>query len=421
MCKHPTCSRKKLVLIKRSCVGHMVHWHQRDDARLTREVMKEWFTVKDSTVLRNSQDPQYRARHLKLTKKLRAAAQQEEEAELAAEASAPIPATPPSAEEQEREEEESNAAGTMQAAPLKASAKRAAQPRKDAEATEVGDATPLVQHVVGQMEKMNAAVLRVLQPSLEVDLPELVINWETAKWKHPLAAKERHTSPLKETTINEVTYEEAFERFMDHNLNLIAGTRDKHQRGVRRLLNLISVKAGVWKMPIKDGKKATEEKKWEAGTIVSVEGYLVALYKSQAFLTIIEWPVMDLRYGWARDTVFGLLKLCGYAIFEANRLDKPRTKRFLEQLLSEVVRPYNKKAIAEKRRGADKKQETDGLRLENLPSAEECKAAVHQATHVTTRQRTSHSKRTPMPEQIYIVNTLQLNCIPGREAVVESH
>ena len=360
------------VLVKGSCSDHMTKKHGLDA-----EVVKHWHTVKDATMLRNGARDEYLLLRLLLTRSLNAVAEQgggggggggaadggdggapplplmEEAVEQPADVQEPPPALPDNGGEESR--------GVMAPAP-----KRCGRSSSSSDPDGAGIVSEQMQKMQEDMSRVLHMVSNAVQPVLEVEVPDLEINMELAQWQHPEETKQRYNFPLKCKEVLAVQYE-GFELYLTRNLRLDTAARDKAKRGIQRLLNIITVEGGD-------------------DQVVDFKGYLVALYKTNAMLAIMDWPLLDLKYGYARDLLDSVAKLCAFGIFDAIRLEQKRVEWYLKQLLAEVLEPLSGQAADKKGMASQRKQEVDGLRLENLPPAKECKVAVHKATLVTTDQ-----------------------------------
>jgi hypothetical protein len=226
-----------------------------------------------------------------------------------------------------------------------------------AEGHVAGDRLEALAESVGALTK---AVEHASKPQqLEVTPPSLSVSVVARAWEHGTNNKLRHQFPLKCTRVAAIRYDD-FERYMDKNLNQEASTRSSYQLAITRLLNIVNVDLGG------DDK-------------VDFKAFLVAMHRDNVLYTIMDYPIMDLRYGWARHMVFALDHFCKFGSYEANRLELPKTKWCIEQLLAETIKPWKNRAHDAKKRQSMDKQAVDGSRLDDLPPIAECKAAVRQA------------------------------------------
>ena len=216
--------------------------------------------------------------------------------------------------------------------------------------------------LAARVEELTTEVTRAARPAtLEVVPPTLTINDDATDWTHSTSKKLRENFSLTCRTIDTVAYDD-FDRYLRVNLNQEPGTRKGYQLGITRLLNIVSV-----------------DQEHNGGGTVDFKAYLVALYKTNLLYAVMDYPLMDLKYGWARQIVFALEHFCKFGIYEATRMELPKTKWCIEQLLAETMQPWKNRAHEAKRFQSADKEEIDALRLEKLPPAEECKAAVRLA------------------------------------------
>ena len=194
---------------------------------------------------------------------------------------------------------------------------------------------------------------------LEFDTVTLQVS-DLARDTEPAEKKYRGTCPRAfGKQVDAVTYD-GFETYLEKTCNQEESTRQKHQLGIKRLLNIITVQL-------------------EPDATVDFKAYLVTLYKGDVLDKAMDLPIMDLRWGWARDIVFALDHLVDFGIYEANRMEQGKAKWCLEMFQSEVIHPWKNRAHNAKRLASVDKQEVDGLRLEKLPPVAKCKQAVHDA------------------------------------------
>lgn len=383
--------------------------------KLPVEDVRQWLTHKDSGTLRNTQDREYRANHLRLTRALRAAQRDAE------------PREPPQEEQAQEEQEVEDPAAPIQARPKR----RARAEPADAAGYAGEGMNQLVQELAGLRQEVRAAA----QPrQLEVDLPDLEVDPDVLGYVHPTEVKRRYECAYPEGEVTNVDIS-GFDKYLSFNLGHLESSRNKFNLGVERLCNTIKAVT------------APDE-------VIDCKAYLVALYKQNVLVELMHLPAFDLKYGWARDLVASLVHFVEYGIHEAKRLDQPRVVWHLEQLNAEVLEPWSRRAQTAKKAAENKRQEVagfhntamahtlrnththtrtkerastvpsteryqkkthlihfdphtirainssapasisfcnqynaviisevDGLRLEKLPTATECKKAVHEATH----------------------------------------
>ena len=219
---------------------------------------------------------------------------------------------------------------------------------------QMGMMTKLLQQLVQQVETTTGP------QKLEVVVPNLVVTDDAEAWVHPVDKKFRNHYPSMEPSQMSVNIA-GFARYLVWNLNQEDGSTARgYQKAVVRLFNLVDTADG-W----------TDD--------VDFKACLVAMHKNNLVYSLMQLPLMDLRYGWSRQIVFALCHLCNFGMAEAERLEIPRTKWFLGQLQHNFLNPWKVRAFEAKKKGSIQKQELDGLRLEKLPSPQECKAAVHKA------------------------------------------
>jgi hypothetical protein len=194
---------------------------------------------------------------------------------------------------------------------------------------------------------------------LEVTPPSVSVNAVARAWEHGANNKLRQQFPLRCTRVAAIRYDD-FERYMDKILNQEASTRSIYQLAITRLLNIVNVNLGGYDN-------------------VDFKAFLVAVHRDNVFYTIMDYPIMDLRYGWARHMVFALGQFCKFGSYEANRLELPKTKRCIEQLLADTIEPWKNRALDAKKRQSLGRQAAGGSRLDGFPPIAECKAAIRQA------------------------------------------
>ena len=196
-------------------------------------------------------------------------------------------------------------------------------------------------------------------PPLEVIPPGLTIASFAFAWQHK-PKRNRATYPHTLPEGGTLKYE-GFDRWM---MKLAgckdASTRNVYFKALARLTSIVKVDSVD-----EDG--------------VDFKAFLVAVQQQNIVVKLETLPIMDLRYGWARHIVFALNHLCLFGIHEASRLELPRTKFFIERLQRDTVEAWKNESLDVKRQCAQDRVEVDGLRLENLPPAKDCKAAVHRS------------------------------------------
>ena len=202
----------------------------------------------------------------------------------------------------------------------------------------------------------DAVKVATAKPKLEIAIAELTVCPFASTWAHPPDAKLKTAYPLGKHTAVEIP---GFKRYLNKNLKQDAESTVKiYQTAIARLFNIVQCSSG-------------EE--------VDYMAYMVSLYKQDVVQTLQDLPILSMRYGWSRQIAFALDHLCSYGIAEASKHDMPVTKWHLEQFQHDVLQAWKGDAYEAKAKGSIAKQSTDGLRLEKLPTAANCKAAVRKA------------------------------------------
>ena len=240
----------------------------------------------------------------------------------------------------------------MQATP-KASPPQKQNAAPPASSEQESQATQLLHDLVSRIEAVSAPA------KLEVEILDLVIADSASSWTHPTNTKQRMTYPLSKQDESSVSMK-GFETYLTKILRQNAKSTVKmYLLALSRLFQILRVK---------DEKKE-----------VDFKAYLVTMYKMDWVHKLQDLPLLDMRYGWSRMLVFAVDHLCSFGIAQASKEEHPRTEHFLKLLQNEVLHAWKGDAYEAKSKGNIAKQHVDGLRLENLPRPEHCKAAVHRA------------------------------------------
>ena len=299
---------------------------------------------------------EYRNKHLMLTRALRAAKGDAEQDE-----------------QLEESEDIGGSPGPIQATPKRMSRDQRAEQAGGSPNTDDG-----MGQLALQVQGLRADVLRATQrPELELEPPELMLHYmldsDLLDFTHPTTIKLRNDCPISGEEVKNVKYQD-FAQYLSFNLGHAKSSQNKFMLGVRRLLNTVGVVAAP-------------------NQVIDFKAYLVALYKENTLVGLMDWAGMDLKYGWARDIVFALVHFAEFGIYEARRLDQQRVLWHIEQLAAEVIEPWNRRACQAKKTAGAKRQEV--VVLHNSRNASTLRSVqTHNHHETNTQHQETHRPRT---------------------------
>jgi hypothetical protein len=204
------------------------------------------------------------------------------------------------------------------------------------------------------MAQMATQIAAATGPKqIEVKLPKVGTAPLLAEWDHPGGDAKRNTCPIPSTS------ELDFKPFKNYlvDVGLKASSVDYNLQSINRFFNLLAIEEGQFELA----------------------GVLCSIYQNDVMQQVMDSPLMDPKYTWSRNIVTALEHFCDHLKVFCNKKRWIETRTTLQQLVDEVLCGYKRKGI-DHRKDADKRKfQFDATRLENFPSKEQIKAAVHEA------------------------------------------
>lgn len=165
--------------------------------------------------------------------------------------------------------------------------------------------------------------------------------------------------------------------------------------------------------------------------LFDIELFEVGVYQQGVLAQLMEFPLMDLRYGWARDIVKSLYHVCRFAVLLANRRNQPESRRLVQCLIDDNLSVLVKRCTDERKVQDTKKKQVDAGRLQYYPSNEVIKMEVRKAMGRLAIIHKEYAQKDEMPYPIrleastLVVGIIYFNSFAGRsgewETMTKSH
>jgi hypothetical protein len=192
-------------------------------------------------------------------------------------------------------------------------------------------------------------------PRIEVDLPDVLIGEFVYSWTHPCDQKLRNQCPISKDS-------EEFAKFdlCDFELYLRTNTNMRDERS--RKYCVLNLKRFFYLLVIPDGSDPI--------------GVMCSIHRNGVMANMIEAPLMDHKYTWARSMFAALENLTKFYIMVCNRRRFLEAKALLQGFIDETLSGLLKKGVLH-RKGADfSKRLRDSDRLACFPTVDLMKAEV---------------------------------------------
>ena len=154
---------------------------------------------------------------------------------------------------------------------------------------------------------------------IEVKLPSVDTAPILVEWTHPAGTLRRHSCPIESSSVLDV---ESFSKYL-RDMCCKDVTVDLLILNIKRFFNLLIVEEGEYE---------------------SV-GVLCTIYQTNLLPKIMDAPLMDIKYTWARNIISALDHFCEYLQVYCNRRRWEESKATLKQLADEVLYGYKRRSF----------------------------------------------------------------------------
>ena len=210
--------------------------------------------------------------------------------------------------------------------------------------------------VLSKVQSLETAFLA--SSDVEVACPEVTPAGLAFDWQHP-AAKKRYKCPISD---------EPHPHFQDYDWKPFrahlrkAGVRETESQSstllsITRFWNLLEISEGEF----------------------HPAGVLCGVYKENLLDQLQGCPVMDQKYGWARNIFTALDHWCEFLKAECSRRRWKEARSTLQQLQEDMLKGYKSEGQSIRKIADREKWATDAARLEKFPSSKELKKGVAKA------------------------------------------
>jgi hypothetical protein len=204
------------------------------------------------------------------------------------------------------------------------------------------------------MAQMATQIAAATGPKqIEVKLPKGGTAPPLAEWDHPEGDAKINTCPIPSTSDLDFS---SFRKYLV-DVGLKASSADYNIQSIKRFFNLLAIEEGQFELA----------------------GVLCSIYQNDVMQQTMNSPLMDPKYTWSRNIVTALEHFCDHLKIFGNKKRWNETRTTLQQLVDEVLCGYKRKGIDHMKDADKRKFQFYAARLENFPSREQIKAAVHEA------------------------------------------